>query len=93
MHPIIHANQTMRYFLLTILSLSLACTKQPSAPDTFSLSGTVHLEGQDDHSGVTAVLYALAETEVSGTIRQCMVWPSEHHFNAKGGEECATRHG
>jgi hypothetical protein len=55
----------MRYFLLTILSLSLACTKQPTSPDTFSLSGTVHLEGEEDHSGVTVALYELVELDTA----------------------------
>jgi hypothetical protein len=52
MHPCTMQNNSMRYFLLTILALSLACSKHPTSPDTFSLSGTVHLEGQEDHSGV-----------------------------------------
>src|SRR4030066_92417 len=65
MHPCIHANKPMRYFLLTILSLSLACSKHPTAPDTFSLSGTVHLEGQEDHSGVTVALYNLVEPDTA----------------------------
>ena len=55
----------MRYFLLTILSLSLACSKHPTAPDTFSLAGTVHLEGQEDHSGVTVALYNLVEPDTA----------------------------
>ncbi|OFZ18299.1 MAG: hypothetical protein A2Z20_11685 [Bdellovibrionales bacterium RBG_16_40_8] len=65
MHPLIHANKLRRYFLLTILSLSLACTKQPTNPDTFSLSGTVTLEGQIDHSGITVALYDLAELDTA----------------------------
>jgi hypothetical protein len=55
----------MRYFLLTILSFSLACSKSPTSPDTFSLSGTVHLEGQEDHSGVTVALYNLVEPDTA----------------------------
>jgi len=55
MHTLIHANKLMRYFFLTILSLSLACSKNPANPD-FSLSGTVHLEGQEDHRGVAVAL-------------------------------------
>jgi hypothetical protein len=55
----------MRYFLLTILSLSFACTKQPTAPDTFSLAGTVHLERQEDHSGVTVALYNPVEPDTA----------------------------
>ena len=65
MHPLIHANQTMRYLFLTILSIAISCTKQPSAPSTFSLSGTVHLEGQEDHSGVTVALYNLVELDMA----------------------------
>jgi len=60
----------MRYFLITILSLSLACTKQPTAPDTFSFSGTVHLEGQEDHSGVTVALYDLVELDTAVVLLQ-----------------------
>jgi hypothetical protein len=55
----------MRYCLLTILSLSLACSKTPTSPDTFSLAGTVHLEGQEDHSGVTVALYNLVELDTA----------------------------
>jgi hypothetical protein len=55
----------MRYFLLTILSLSFACSKSPTPPDTFPLSGTVHLEGQEDHSGVTVALYNLVELDTA----------------------------
>jgi hypothetical protein len=74
--PFFHySNKPMRYFLLTILSLSLACpvellfygacAKQPTSPDTFSLAGTVHLEGQKDHSGVTVALYNLVEPDTA----------------------------
>jgi hypothetical protein len=55
----------MRYCLLTILSLSLACSKSPTHPDTFSLAGTVHLEGEEDHSGVTLALYKLVEPDTA----------------------------
>ena len=55
----------MRYFLLTILSLSFACSKSPTRPDTFSLAGTVHLEGQEDHSGVMVALYHLVELDTA----------------------------
>jgi hypothetical protein len=58
-------NKPMRYFLLTILSLSLACTKHATSPSTFSLSGTVHLEGQEDHSGVMVALYNLVELDTA----------------------------
>ena len=37
----------------------------PQAPDTFSFSGTVHLEGQEEHSGVTVALYYLAELDTA----------------------------
>jgi hypothetical protein len=57
----------MRYFIFTILAISLACpvellfygacSKNPTNPETFSLAGTVRLEGQEDHSGVTVALY------------------------------------
>jgi hypothetical protein len=76
----------MRYFLLTILSLSLACpvellfygacTKQPTAPNTFSLAGMVHLEGQEDHSGVTVALYNLVELDTA-------VVQTQQEFNRK----------
>jgi len=33
------------------------------------------------------------EMEVSGTISEYMVWPSEHDIIAIGGEHCGTRHG
>src|SRR3990172_7841455 len=89
-HPSIIPENAMRYLFLTILSIAISCSKQPTqggeiivahfifiscyfsileryktpklfyltpqAPDTFSLSGTVHLEGQEDHSRVTVAL-------------------------------------
>src|SRR3990172_2233001 len=55
----------MRYLFLTILSIAISCSKTPISPDTFSLSGTVHLEGQEDHSGVTVALYNLVEPDTA----------------------------
>jgi hypothetical protein len=54
----------MRFFLPTIL-LFLACSKNPTKPESFSFSGTVHLEGQQDHSGVTVALYNLVELDTA----------------------------
>src|SRR3990172_1761494 len=55
----------MRYLFLTILSIAISCSKTPISPDSFSLSGTVHLEGQADHSGVTVALYNLVEPDTA----------------------------
>jgi hypothetical protein len=65
MHPCIHANKPMRYLFLTIFSIATACSKNPTNPDTFSLSGTVHLEGQEDNGGVTVALYNLVESDTA----------------------------
>jgi hypothetical protein len=60
---------TVKFALIRVirglLLFFLACTKQPTSPDTFSLSGTVHLEGQQDHSGVTVALYNLVELDTA----------------------------
>jgi hypothetical protein len=71
----IYHKKTLRYLLLTIFFLPLACpvellfygacSKNPINPETFSLSGTVHLEGQEDHSGVTVALYKLVEPDTA----------------------------
>ena len=55
----------MRYLFLIILSIAISCSKTPTPPDTFSLSGTVHLEGQEDHSGVTVALYNPVELDTA----------------------------
>jgi hypothetical protein len=43
----------------------LACSKNPTNPETFSFSGTVHLKGQEDRSGVTVALYNLVELDMA----------------------------
>jgi hypothetical protein len=48
-----------------LLLFFLACSKTPTSPSTFSLSGTVHLEGQQDHSGVTVALYHPVELDTA----------------------------
>ena len=55
----------MRYLFLTTLSIAIACSKHPTAPDTFSLSGAATLEGKTDHSGITVALYDLAELDTA----------------------------
>jgi hypothetical protein len=59
----------MRLKKLTILPLipllAGVCTKNPTSSLTGTLTGTVKLEGQRDHSGVTVALYELAELDTS----------------------------
>jgi hypothetical protein len=42
-----------------------ACTKSPTDSKGLSLSGSVKVEGQTDHSGPTMALYALAELDTA----------------------------
>ena len=60
---------SMRNNIITIapiLSLIiLSCTKSPTEPDTGTLTGTVLLEGEQDHSGITVALYELAELDTT----------------------------
>jgi len=54
---IIRANlQNSRIFLLLVL-LAVVCHKNPTAPNIGTLTGTVLLEGQTDHSGISVALY------------------------------------
>jgi len=46
---------TLSSLLLT--HFFLVCQKNPTAPETGTLTGTVLLEGQTDHSGITVALY------------------------------------
>ena len=46
------------FFLLIIITL-FSCTS--TSPQTGSLSGTIHLDGQTDHSGIIIGVYELAE--------------------------------
>ena len=41
------------------------CHKKPTAPKTGTLTGTVYLEGEQDHSGITVALYKLAELDTT----------------------------
>jgi hypothetical protein len=46
------------FFLFSLFFFLSTCT-QPTDNDTVTFSGTVTLEGQEDHSGVTVSLYEL----------------------------------
>ncbi len=46
-------------FILIIITLSFCTT----SPQTGSLTGTVHLENQEDHSGIVIGIYELAELD------------------------------
>ncbi|MCK4358970.1 MAG: right-handed parallel beta-helix repeat-containing protein [Candidatus Cloacimonetes bacterium] len=48
------------FLTLIILLLIVACSTEPQ---TGSLSGTINLEGQQDHSGITVAVYNLAELD------------------------------
>lgn len=49
--------------LSAFMLLGLTSCSNPSETSTGSLSGTVHLENQQDHSGITVALYDLAELD------------------------------
>ena len=51
------------FFFLFLFAVS--CSKQPTSPETGSLTGTVLLEGQTNHSGITVALYKLAELDTT----------------------------
>jgi hypothetical protein len=62
-------SRTIKFAMIRVirglLLFFLACSKTPTPPSTFSLSGTVHQEGQEDHSGVTVALYNLVELDTA----------------------------
>jgi len=51
--------------MLVCLLGQVTCYKNPTAPNTGTLTGTVLLEGQTDHSGITVGLYKLAELDTT----------------------------
>ena len=51
------------FFFLFLLAVS--CSKSPTDSRTGSLTGTVLLEGQTNHSGITVALYKLAELDTT----------------------------
>ena len=55
--------------ILTLLFICFiaqgTCHKNPTAPKTGTLTGTVYLEGEQDHSGITVALYKLAELDTT----------------------------
>jgi len=57
-------NNFLKIFPILIL-LFLCCSKQPMSPETGTLTGTVYLEGQTDHSGISVALYKLAELDTT----------------------------
>ena len=57
-------NNFLKIFLIFILLL-MSCSKQPTSPETGTLTGTVYLEAQTDHSGITVALYELAELDTA----------------------------
>ena len=48
-----------------LVFFAVSCTKSPTEPKTGTLTGTVYLEGQTDHSGITVALYQLAELDTT----------------------------
>lgn len=50
-------NLKILIFILSSLVLITSCT---TSPQTGTLSGTVQLQGETDHSGITVALYELA---------------------------------
>ena len=55
--------------ILALLFISfialVTCHKNPTAPKTGTLTGTVYVEGEQDHSGITVALYKLAELDTT----------------------------
>ena len=57
-------NNLLKIFPILTL-LFMGCSKSPTTPETGTLTGTVLLEGQTDHSGITVALYKLAELDTT----------------------------
>ena len=57
-------NNFLKIYPVLIL-LFLCCSKQPTSPETGPLTGTVLLEAQTNHSGITVALYKLAELDTT----------------------------
>ena len=57
-------NNFLKIYTILIL-LFLYCSKQPTSPETGSITGKVYLEGQTKHSGITVALYKLAELDTT----------------------------
>ena len=57
-------NNILKIFPILIL-LFLYCSKQPTTPETGSITGKVFLEDQKDHSGISVALYKLAELDTT----------------------------
>ena len=57
-------NNLLKIFSILIL-LHISCSKQPTSPETGSITGKVFLEAQTNHSGITVALYKLAELDTT----------------------------
>ena len=57
-------NNLLKIFPILILQF-MSCSKQPTSPETGSLTGAVLLEGQTNHSNITVALYELAELDTA----------------------------
>jgi len=62
---LIRANLCYSRTFLVFVLLAVSCTKTPTDSRTGTLTGTVLLEGQTDHSGITVALYKLAELDTT----------------------------
>jgi parallel beta-helix repeat protein len=56
-----------KIFLLLFTFFLLNCTKNPTEPETFTITGIVTLEGETNHSGVIVALYQLVELDTAIT--------------------------
>ena len=57
--------QTRLAIILFTFLIQTACHKSPTDSQYGTLTGTVLLEGQTDHSGITVALYELAELDTT----------------------------
>lgn len=62
--PLLQKLQILLY--LPLLLYFPHCSKSPTDSKGLSLTGSVKLEGETDHSGTTVALYALAELDTMG---------------------------
>ena len=59
----INLRNTRSFIVLVLFAVS--CSKSPTNSRTGTLTGTVLLEGQTDHSGITVALYKLIELDTT----------------------------
>ena len=74
--------QTILALLFICFIAHGTCHKNPTAPKTGTLTGTVYLEGEQDHSGINVALYKLAELDTT-ILRYNREYPNVGFFTCR----------